>query len=936
MRIKKHFLLLIIVLVCGLRAGAAVIKGHVYDSKSKEGLIGAIVYDKNNTTMNATTGLDGTYKIKHLGKGSYTFIAKVFGYLTIEKQVTIADSSQALNVDFSMDMETMTLGDVQILSNYEQNTDNYARGEEKNAPYIMNVVSSNAIQLSPDLTVADVLQRVSGIVEDRSATGQADFANIRGMDGNYNYTSIDGVVVPSPEYKTSAVPMDLFPSDIVERLEVYKSATPDMEGDFIGGAMNLVLKDAPPSFMLTANVATGYDGTFFNKPYTNFNAAASNPLSPQQLYGDNYRATTSDFPTSNMVLKNQTAPPDLNAGFAIGNRFFKNKLGVLAAVSYQNMYNSAYGMFICPQAQPYAPPPNLPIWNYISSNTYSEQQTRMAAHLKLDYEFNPRNTISLYTFFTQMYDQRAWQEQDTSNTLMTSELNPTYKTQAIYDHIFNTAINGKDSIGKHLLLDWKGSFATTGENMPDYDILSLTGQINRPASADYFSSLSRIWETTLDNSYSGYVNLSYFFKLFGQSVTLKAGGMDRYEDRTAFYTDYNWAVILPQPYYTNIGAEMGDTNNWKFQNPQGDPQSANGYKLEENITGYYGMASFSVGPKIDVVGGLRVESTYEAYQDNESNFNPGQSETKTYTDYLPSIDVKYKINKKNAVHADYFASISRPPFFDIIPYSIPGDYFEQVGNPLLEHTQANNYDLRYEFFPNPTDQLLAGVFYKQIYNPYEIAIVRDQGHPSVTNEQPVNVGGDTVPLTNYGFELQTIKFFRHFGILANYTYTHSDIVVPEQIYETTSGTSGFTTVPTTETRPLQGQAANIANLSLIYKEPKIGFQIQVAGVYTGKEISDVSGWYGLDLWQMPMFRLDLSFEKKLSRKLNLMLYGKANNLLNTPVILRIFPPSPYSNIPGTYEYLPNQGTSATTLNSILVRNEYFGQSFILGVRYKFQ
>ncbi len=921
-----------ILILLGINAGAATIKGRVYDSKSKEELIGVVVYEKDKMGVNATTGLDGSYVIRNLKKGAYTFVAKVFGYVTVEKPVTITDSAQTLKIDFLMDMESMTLGDVQVVSNYEQSTDNYARSEEKNAPYIMNVVSANAIQLSPDLTVADVLQRVSGIETDRSATGQADFATIRGMDGNYNYTSIDGVVIPSPQYKTSAVPMDLFPSDIIERLEVYKSATPDMEGDFIGGAMNLVLKDAPPTFLLTANVATGYDGSFFDKPFTTFGANAINPESPQQLNGPGYIAKTSDFPVANLELKNVTAPPDLNTGFTIGNRFFKNKFGVIAAVSYQNMYNIGYGMFINPQGQPLpAPNPNTPDWNYISNNNYSEQQSRMAVHLKLDYEFNPRNTISLYSFYTQSYEQRAWQEMDTNDLLPGSEQNPTTETRVIYDHIWNTAINGKDSIGKHFLIDWRGSVATTGENMPDFDILSLYGFVGSPNTV--FNSLTRTWEQTLDNSYSGYINLSYFFKLFGQSVTLKAGGMDRYEYRNAFYTDYNWPAILPQPNFTNIATEMADSNNWKLTDPQGDPLSSNGYKLEENIMGYYGMATFTIGPKIDVVGGLRIESTYEAYQDNESNINAGQSETKQYTDYLPSVDVKFKINKKNAIHGDYFASISRPPFFDIVPFDIPGDYFSQYGNPLLDHTQANNYDLRYEFFPNPTDQLLAGVFYKQIYDPYEVAVVRTS--PSTTVEKPINVGGDTIPVINYGFELQTIKYFKHFGILLNYTYTHSSITVPELLYENAPGTTSPITLPTTETRPLQGQADNLGNISLLYKEPKIGFQMQLAGVYTGKEISDVSGWYGLDLWQMPMFRIDLSFEKRLSKKINLVLYGKANNLLNTPVILRMFPPSAYANVPGNYEYLPNQGTSSTILNNILVRDEYFGQEYIMGVRYRF-
>jgi len=105
--------------------------------------------------------------------------------------------------------------------------------------------------------------------------------------------------------------------------------------------------------------------------------------------------------------------------------------------------------------------------------------------------------------------------------------------------------------------------------------------------------------------------------------------------------------------------------------------------------------------------------------------------------------------------------------------------------------------------------------------------------------------------------------------------------------------------------------------------------VQASAVYTGKSIADVSGYYGLDLWQMPMVRIDLSFEKRLSKKINLSLYGKVNNLLNTPVTLRMFPPSNYQNTPNTAGWLPNQDNSNGALSSIVVQKEYFGQMYLM-------
>jgi hypothetical protein len=923
----------ILLTVAFTNASAATLKGHVYDSKSKEALIGCVVYDKDKMSVNATAGLDGSYIIRHLAKGTYTFVAKVFGHTTIENSVTITDTAQVVIHDFLMDAEMMTLGDVKIISNYEKGSDNAARNEEKNADYIMNVVSAKTIELSPDLTIADVLQRVSGVVTDRSVTGAGTFANIRGMDANYNATTIDGVLIPSPDYKNRAIPMNLFPADIVEKVEVYKTLTPDLEGNAIGGLTNLVLKDAPQSFSFSADVATGYNQTFFNRGYQSFDASVINPNAPSEVNGPAYHAKTSDFPTANLVYKDVAAPPNIVSGFTIGDRFLNNKLGVLASVSYQNLESATYGFFNKPQSQDNpGPNPNTPIWDFYSNNYFSQQQTRFAAHTKLDYEFNPRNSIRLYVVYTGMNEQRTRYEEDTLNSLPGSELNPAYESRVTYQHIFNTTLNGRDSLGNHLLLDWTGAYSNSGANRPDWDNYSLLGYVG--SSNTIFSSLSRVWMQNTDNAYSAYLNLSCFFKLWGQDFRIKVGGMDRYETRNAFYAEYDWNAAFPQPGYAGIVNTLTDSNLWKFGNTTGSPENNNSYQVQENITAFYGMANFSIGPKIDIVGGLRVEMTNEAYQDGEPDNVVAQSEVKQYTDILPSVEVKFNISKKQAIRANYFASISRPAFFDIVPYTLPGDYFSQYGNYKLDHAQANNYDLRYEFFPNPSEELLAGVFLKQIYNPAELAVVRGIG-PSSTIEKPINVGGDSNPVINYGFEFAAIKYFKKFGISANYTYTHSAITVVEDLYYNSVGNSLPLHSYPSETRPLQGQAAHIANLSLIYKEPKIGFQIQVSGVYTGKSIADVSGEYEMDLWQMPMVRLDASFEKKLSKKNKLFLYGKANNLLNTPVVLKMFPPYAYQNTPGNYEWVPNQDVSNGSLSSIIVRKEYFGQTYLIGFRYKF-
>src|SRR6202012_4989894 len=125
----------------------------------------------------------------------------------------------------------------------------------RRADIIQNSVSPRAIEISPDLSVANTAQRISGVSLERSTNGEGQYVIVRGMDKRYIYTLVNGIKIPSPDNKNRYVPLDIFPADMLERLEITKSLTPNMEGDAIGGAVNMVMKDAPTKFSINANAA---------------------------------------------------------------------------------------------------------------------------------------------------------------------------------------------------------------------------------------------------------------------------------------------------------------------------------------------------------------------------------------------------------------------------------------------------------------------------------------------------------------------------------------------------------------------------------------------------------------------------------------------------------------------------------------------------------
>ena len=229
---------------------AAMVKGLVKDAQTGEELMGATIYVKNQPAIGTTTGLDGTFILKNLPANQrVTLVCSYISYQPIELEVN-ADVEEPIL--FALESAALGLEEVTVIASNPGRTEAGARGIERQAMNVVNVMSAKAIELSPDITVANVIQRMSGVTVERNSSGEGQYAILRGMDKRYNYTLINGVKIPSPDNKNRFVPLDIFPSEMLDRLEVTKSLTADQEGDGIGGAVNLIMKDAPTERQLTA------------------------------------------------------------------------------------------------------------------------------------------------------------------------------------------------------------------------------------------------------------------------------------------------------------------------------------------------------------------------------------------------------------------------------------------------------------------------------------------------------------------------------------------------------------------------------------------------------------------------------------------------------------------------------------------------------------
>ena len=913
---------------------AQTLKGSVTDIQTGEPLVGATVQIKNEKSKHSTfVNLDGTYVFKNIPAGNYEIKITSVGFQDFTKpDFSITQGITTFNI--TIKNESRQLQSVTIAAAGKE-SDNGARRLEHSSDIVQNILSQKAIELLPDVTVANALQRMSGITIQRTSSGEGRYAVIRGMDQRYNNTLVNGIKIPSPDDKYRYVPMDIFPSDLLERLEVIKSLTPSMEGDAIGGTMNIVMKSAPDKFLLNANIAGGYSTLFSGRPFSSFNHSAINKQSPAEINGNSYGAnTTTDFPVNNLLFTPKNNPVNSTMGLTVGDRFLNKKLGIILSASYQNIYRGSNSDFFLPNAQPSAD--NSPVFSDIFIRQYSTQTNRFGIHNKIDFNFNNKNKISLYTLYLKMNEYQTRYSVDSILAIQrtgpgSGNVQETYRSRWQQQSIYNSTLHGEHILGDKFKLDWNAVYSIAKNAIPDMAQYAVDHSVfTDPATGNVTNTqfvtqkMDRDWTRNSDKDLSVYLNMMYSPKISGKNVAISFGGMVRHKTRDNYDNQYTLDPVL----VNGAPQTFTDINSAKYffkvsDNAKGivTALTPSNYTVKEDIASGYAEVKFMAIKKLQVLGGVRIEDTHEKYNTvMPDNFNAKEG-TIYYTDVLPSLHFKYEINDKQNVRLSYFKSISRPGFFEITPQIKNGEYFNEFGNPYLKHTQADNVDLRYEIFPGSADQILIGAFYKYIKNPIEYSIVRLSG-PSNQDIQPQN----TNAATNYGFELVYTKYFGPFGISANYTYTKSKITTDKLFYYQNAATGQNTNKTVSQTRPLQGQADHIGNLSLLYKNQKIGLDIQLAFVYTGQRIAQVSPIYLGDYWQAPYSQLDFSFEKKITKHFSF--YAKVNNLTNSPNKSYLMQTNNFRS--GRY-ILPEQDND----NKILVQKDIYKISFLGGFRYKF-
>jgi hypothetical protein len=730
---------------------------------------------------------------------------------------------------------------------------------------------------------------------------------------------------------------------------VFKSPAPDLPADFSGAAIKIFTKNNADKNSLSVSYNTSI------RPGVTFNDFSNYRMSKYEWLGfdDGSRALPSDFPAhlNEVTDKNEIqrlgqeldkvwtpsmskALPDQRFQLGLSRRFVVGKVSVGSINSFTYSYTQDVDEVFRADYQQYDTVKDVSDTNYFYNDIRSKATAKIGALSNWLFVFGKNQKIefrNLYNHvgYTQVID-RSGRDNYGGLTIKAEELS--FNSRNTYSGQLAGDFNFRDN---RTHFNWTAGYSYADRNQPDLKRLSSSlvedpdnqyyGQYGVNFSFAATPELSgRVYQHLKEHIYTGNFNFDNTFEFGSFKPELKAGLYVEKKNRTfssrsigyaiANFSKFNWGLPFQPVDVIFADSNINNTTGLKIDETTNKSDS---YTATNDLLAAYLAFKLPFTSKLDLYTGVRIEkNSQQMHSYSSDNANEEVNINIDKTNLFPSANLSYKFTEKSLARFSYGLTINRPEFREIAPFAFYDFELKKLvrGNPELENASIGNYDLRYEYYPTPSETFVLGIFYKDFKKPIETIEINSGSGKDYTFQNALGA-------KNYGIELELrksleslgnkdnfLRYFKNLMLVVNASYIKSEIRL-----DTTKFFSKEAK------RPMQGQSPYIVNFGMYYQDNDHGLMVSLLYNVIGKRIV-VVGLETPDVYEMPRNVVDLMITKNIGE--HVQLKGGIQDILNQKIVEKQF-----------VEYTNTEGGTVNREQSTLEYNP--GSLFSLGVTVNF-
>jgi hypothetical protein len=898
-----------------------IIVGKIVDAETGQPLSGAQI-QVVGTNRGSLSGVDGRYTIAGTPAGTHSIRVMLLGHGEKVVEGVRVPAGGSVAQDITMTSTAIALAGITVSASVERGTVTAALSEQRTAVGVVSATTLDQIAKSPDSDASQAIRRVSGVtVQD------GKYVFVRGLGERYTTTSLNGARVPSPDPEKKVVPLDLFPSSLLEAITTSKTFTPDQPGDFSGAQVDLRTRSFPANRVAQVSLSGGYNpdatGQELLGPRTTGRewlamAAGSRQL-PSRLTAitDFSRLTQSDI---NGLIRSMpggwspadiTGAPNASGGLSFGGEdaILGQRLGYIGSLTYsrtQSVKLDELKSRAVPGDAAGTPEPFNPFLGSTSQST-----VLWGGLLNLSTYLGENAKIEINNTYNRTADNSAHLDWGTLEEFQ--QVDSVRRTSVGYVErvMRSNQIVGEHELGTRHKVRWSATSSGVSRTEPDRADLAYgyefapSGQRLPLAWLGFIPEAAKRTSGELtEDALSGTLDYTLTAGAEAEPFTLRVGGAYRDVSRDALSLSYNLRALgLSAADRVGTPEQLfdGAYTQGSAQRLTLEPNNAGGrYSANDRVSAGYGLAEIPVGSRLRIIGGARFER-WRLDMDAQPVASGDVKILRTNNDVLPSLALNLKLTDRQSLRLSASQTLSRPEYRELAPISyrdMLGDR-EVFGDSSLVRTLVQNYDARWEWYPNVNEVLSVAFFAKNFDGPIEQIDVATSGVSQLSF-----INGRSA--SNYGVELEARKRLGFMGAALDPFELFSNVTVMRSRINTGNSTLSALT---NDKRPMVGQAPYVVNAGLTYASPSGATNATLFYNVVGRRITSAAvAPISVDTYEQPRNQIDLS--------LRFPLYGGLTGKLDARNLLD-----------ATYE--ERQGD--------VVRYRYrSGRSFTFGMTWKLQ